>query len=56
VQVDTKGETLFAGGLGEKVEFAAVGGGYIMAVGEGRRLAIAYEGAYTVTDYPWPDR
>jgi hypothetical protein len=51
VMVDTKGETLFAGDdeYSKQVNFAVVGGGYIMAVGEGRRLAIAHEGAYTVT-------
>jgi hypothetical protein len=54
VAIDTNGETLFAGddayGYDKKVAFAVVGGGYIMAVGEGRRLAIAHEGAYTITD------
>jgi hypothetical protein len=51
VSVDTKGEALFAGDdLSSKtVRFAVVGGDYIMAVGQGRRLAIAHKGEYTVT-------
>jgi hypothetical protein len=51
-QIDTKGETLFAGNdaYSKEVKFALTGGGYIMAAGQGNRLAIAHEGAYTVTD------
>jgi hypothetical protein len=49
-KIDTKGETLFAGNdeYSKEVRFAITGGGYIIAAGEGRRVAIAHEGAYTV--------
>jgi hypothetical protein len=48
LSIDTKGEAVFAGddNFTKKVNFVAAGNGYIMAVGNGRRAAIAHQGAY----------